>query len=123
MRLAVLLMHSTHVPFEHPNRGVTSIRVEGRAGVPAVVGVRGPRGSDVGLFMDKDADARGCCNADRVVEIEVAIESGPRRKLGIDMGTAQQVESECRALGTRRSHKWAARLCRCMLQEQRPAMK
>jgi hypothetical protein len=45
--------------FEHPN-GVASIRVKGRTGVPSVVGMQRPRCLVVGLFMDKDANARGC---------------------------------------------------------------
>ena len=44
---------------KHPNN-ITAIRIQDGAGVPAVVGVRGPRGPVAGLFMDKDADARWC---------------------------------------------------------------
>jgi hypothetical protein len=39
----------------------------------------------------------------RAVEIDGAFELGPRRELGIDTGTAQQVERKSRAWGIRRS--------------------
>ena len=62
--------------FEHPN-GVTSIRVEGRTGVPSIIGMRRPRRSVVRLFVDEDTNA-GWCNGG-AVEVVGAIELGPRR--------------------------------------------
>ena len=62
--------------FKHPN-GVAAIRVEGRTGVPSVVGMWRPRRSVVWLFVDKDTNARWCNGG--AVEIVGAVELSPRR--------------------------------------------
>jgi hypothetical protein len=81
--------------FAHPG-GVALVGVKSRAGVlPSVIGVWGPSVPVAGLVMNKNyADATRGCNAGRSVKIKLAIELGPRRQLGIDTGTAKEVECQ-----------------------------
>ena len=61
------------------------VGLKGRASVTAIFGMQGPGGPVCWLFMDKDMDTRGSNGC--AVEIVVAIELGPSRKLWIEAGT------------------------------------
>jgi hypothetical protein len=66
--------------------------VKGRANVPAVFSVGGPRGSLGGLDVNEDAGAWGRYRC--AIEVIVAMHLGPGRQLWVDAGATQEVESE-----------------------------
>jgi hypothetical protein len=75
----------------HEN-AIAAIVVKGRANVPAVLSVGGPRGSLGGLDVNEDAGAWG--RDRRAIEVVVAIHLGPGRQLWVDAGATHEVESE-----------------------------
>jgi hypothetical protein len=75
----------------HEN-AIAAIVVKGRANVPAVLSVGGPRGTLVGLDVNEHSGAWG--RNRRAIEVVVAMHLGPGRQLWVEAGATHEVESE-----------------------------